>query len=191
MTSLYAFLCVLTVSLHTFKPYHDVQGHNHAGGSLCSAVAISPNEVLTAGHCVEGTTKGFVKLGDGKSYPATIEGLNTAQDLALLRIDGKMKHWADLGQLPRIGDKVYGVNFEMGLAYTYTEGVVENVAYVDEGDPSPTILSSFNVMPGASGSGLFDNRGKLVGITVAAVGSGSCAVNTNVLKEFLQAYRHR
>ncbi len=60
-----------------------------------------------------------------------------------------------------VGETVYAVGFNRGLGLTYQEGVVEELFPLDGG---AVIRTSAAFTTGASGGGLFDARGNLVGI---------------------------
>jgi serine protease Do len=183
---LYLMLCLMTVTVKVSSEYRNLSGKKEKSLDTCTGVFVSENEVLTADHCVKDSTgKQWIKNKKGQSFTAIVERRDSVHDLALLKVYIKNKNFAHLGKQPEITDKVYSVNSGNDLTYTWDEGVVENIMMYEETDPSPIILSSFHIMPGASGGGLFNSKGELVGINVATILGGSLAVNTPDIRTFL------
>ena len=69
---------------------------------------------------------------------------------------------ADPGGLRQLGDTVFAIGSPFGLQNTVTSGVVSSLGRTGTGQP--VIQSDTPVNPGNSGGGLFDLRGRLVGI---------------------------
>jgi hypothetical protein len=69
-----------------------------------------------------------------------------------------------LSERPAVGTRVYSIGAPRGLELSIGEGVVSQVR---EGDSSDAILiqTTAPISPGSSGGGLFDEQGRLVGIT--------------------------
>lgn len=185
--SLYAYLCMISVTLHVSvnsPTPKDPKAYDLIG---CSGVFISPNEVLTAGHCLS-HSRGhqWVKLNDGNSYLAVIEKVDVMKDLGLLKIPKLAAHeYVTFGSPVHVTDKICTVNSGDGYEKTYNEGFVNNL--IDEEDTNTlTILHSATIFHGASGSGLFDNRGRLVGINVETIQSLVGAVDLTEINQFLK-----
>jgi S1-C subfamily serine protease len=89
------------------------------------------------------------------------------QDLAILRPTQVVGPGARLAREPdaglRIGDSVFAIGSPFGLRDTVTAGVVSAVGRTG-GNGVPMIQTDAPINPGNSGGGLFDLRGRLVGI---------------------------
>jgi tetratricopeptide (TPR) repeat protein len=69
----------------------------------------------------------------------------------------------------RAGTHVFALGAPRGLELTITEGLVSAVRRFDREESSGLIQISAPISPGSSGGGLFDRRGRLVGITTSFV----------------------
>ena len=63
-----------------------------------------------------------------------------------------------------VGQRVYSVGSPRGLELTIAEGLVSGLRQED-GIPLPVIQTSAPLSPGSSGGGLFDEYGRVIGIT--------------------------
>lgn len=183
---LFLLLCSLTVTIHTSKVYKNHLGEDEIGLSTCTGVFISDNEILTAGHCSE-HSRGYqwVLTHEGVSYPAEIIKIDSYRDLALLRVPKIKRHrHTQIKKEAYKTEDVYSVNSGKDFIETYAKGVVQNFVSIDESLPDMT-LHSAAILPGASGSGLFDEKGNLVGINTRAAGPFSMAVTTKDILYFM------
>lgn len=182
---LFILLSLVTCTLHIKERYINHKGKLQTGISACTGVFVGPNTVLTAAHCVrESTGYQWAKTNDGKVFDVSIIARNPDEDLALLRVNIKPHPYVSLGREVQKTDHVYTVNSGQDLQDTYGEGVVENIVSLEE-IHSPGILHSIAIFGGASGSGLFNRKGKLVGINILKQGAVSFAVNIPAIATFL------
>jgi len=186
ITSLYTFLVGISVLIHISELSPSIRHPHQYSLSTCSGVFISPNEILTAEHCIE-HSRGhqWIKTDDGKTYPVSIEKQDKYKDLALLKINTPIHHkYASLGTPGQITDLVTTVNSSEGLEGTFAEGMINNIIE-DEQYGALSILHSAVIAPGASGSGLFNSKGQLIGINTALVKGFSEAVDLLEIRVFL------
>ena len=126
-----------------------------------SCVAIGPDLVLTAGHCLSSSDK-WVEVG-GERFEIVEEWTSDTYDVGLMRIDGTLPY-VELGQMPDLLDTVYlvGSPYSTRLVNTITKGVV---SYLDRdirlGDN--LIQTDAEGAPGSSGGPLFNALGQIVG----------------------------
>jgi serine protease Do len=123
--------------------------------------------ILTNAHVVRDAKDVTVKLSDRREYTAKVLGIDTATDIAVLRIDAKDLPVVRLGD-PRnleVGDPVLAIGAPYGLEQTATSGIVSAKGRSLPGDAVvPFIQTDAAVNPGNSGGPLFDGTGSVVGI---------------------------
>ena len=185
---MYLALASLSVTLHVSDPYPTPKNPNGYALSSCSGVFIGPDLILTANHCISDSRgRQWIKTAEGISYSVSIVKGNKYKDLALLRVIASrpINHaYAQLGTPAVITQDVFTVNSGKGFVQTYARGYVANlIADPDHGTGS--ILHTAPIMGGASGSGLFDNRGRLIGINTATFPAFSVAVDLTEIQSFL------
>jgi serine protease Do len=123
--------------------------------------------ILTNAHVVREAKDVTVKLSDRREYTAKVLGVDTATDIAVLKIDGRDLPTVRLGD-PRqleVGDPVLAIGAPYGLEQTATQGIVSAKGRSLPGDAVvPFIQTDAAVNPGNSGGPLFDGTGAVVGI---------------------------
>lgn len=129
--------------------------------------------VLTNAHVVRNAEQVEVSLQDGRTLPATLVGLDTEVDLAVLRIEAD-----DLVQMPiadsrqvRVGDFVVAIGNPFGLGHTVTSGIVSALgrAGLRLDGYENYIQTDASINPGNSGGALVNLRGELIGINTAII----------------------
>lgn len=134
------------------------------GQSQGSGVIVGRNKVITNAHVVNGARKVTVTI-KGKNVEARVSATSVvARDLALLDVDTTGGGTASLrlSTSLAVGERVFAIGNPRGYEQTLTEGLIS--ALRKEGDAF-VIQTSAAISPGSSGGGLFDSRGRLVGIT--------------------------
>ena len=122
--------------------------------------------IVTNLHVVQGQERATVTLPNGDAYDDVgVVEFDTRKDLVLLKIKGFKLPTAELGDsdLVAVGDKVYAIGAPKGLELTLSEGLVSGLR--DTGDGYRVVQTSAAISSGSSGGGLFDDQGRLVGIT--------------------------
>jgi len=123
--------------------------------------------ILTNAHVVREAKDVTVKLSDRREYTAKVLGLDTATDIAVLRIDAHDLPVVRLGDPKNleVGDPVLAIGAPYGLEQTATSGIVSAKGRSLPGDAVvPFIQTDAAVNPGNSGGPLFDGTGSVVGI---------------------------
>lgn len=167
-----------------------VQG-NTTGGTG-SGVAIDEKHIVTNAHVVtlggeEKNTVIQVQDSYGNEYDAFLVGMDKVADVAVLRIDDKVKltpiTFADSENLA-IGQGVLAVGAPLGLSNTVTSGIVSaldrpvqlsvggaTAAEEASGEAPSTYVNAIQtdaaINKGNSGGPLIDTNGNLVGLNVA------------------------
>jgi S1-C subfamily serine protease len=145
--------------------------------------------VVTNLHVIRGAEKATVRLASGDTYDdVRVVNVDARKDLALLKINGSQLPVALLGDSDdvEIGHRVYAIGAPKGLELTISEGIVSGRR--DSGEGHQLLQTSTAISSGSSGGGLFDETGRLIGITTSKILDGenlNFAVPTNYVREIL------
>lgn len=132
-----------------------------AGKAVCSGSFIDDTgDIITAGHCVQEAESIEVLTYDGKSYLAVVIATSSVHDLALIHIDRLNTAYFKLAGTISRGEPIFIVGSPLGITDTLSTGVIAKLA----GDIT---LVDCGVLPGNSGSAVFDADGKMVGVATA------------------------
>ena len=150
--------------------------------------------VLTNAHVVSGALAGgtmtVTRTGSTSSLPATLVGLDTANDVALIRITNASKlpavTFGESNSL-EVGDSVVAIGNALGLAAgtpTVTQGIVSalgRTVTASNGSSSETLSNLIQtdaaINPGNSGGPLLDANGHVIGMNTAVAGTMSDGTN--------------
>ncbi len=151
--------------------------------SLGSGVIVSPDGyVLTNAHVVERGARFRVGLLDGREFLAKVVGSDPASDLAVLRLDAKVRlPFATTGRSDGLltGETVIAIGNPFGLSHTVTTGVVSAVHRTfktGERTLFDFIQTDASINPGNSGGALLDIDGRLVGVNTAILGDRNAGI---------------
>lgn len=161
--------------------------------SLGSGFIISADGyILTNDHVVDNADKITVQLAGGKTFSASLKGIDPKLDLALLKIDTEEKlPTVKLGNSEslEIGEWVMAIGNPFGLQQTVTVGIVSAKGRVIGAGPYDNFIQTdASINPGNSGGPLFNTRGEVVGINTAIVAGGQgigFAIPINAAKSIL------
>ena len=146
-------------SVVTLTAYDERREVDGAG----SGVVVGPGRVITNCHVVQEAVAIRVRAGD-KEWDASVALMDTARDLCQLEVPGlkapaaKIRSHRDV----KIGEAIYAVGNPLGFGLAVSAGLVSSIG-PHKGELR--LFSSAPISPGSSGGGLFDSRGRLVGIT--------------------------
>ena len=136
--------------------------------------------VVTNNHVIEGADQILVFLTDGTRWPAKVVGIDTATDLAVLRIDAKRPlPFVQFGDsdTAQVGDWVMAIGNPFGLGGTVTLGIVSaRNRDIQSGPYDSYIQTDASINEGNSGGPLFDMDGKVVGINTAIIAEGGASL---------------
>ena len=141
-------------------------------GTGSGIVVDSKGDILTNNHVISGGQQITVTLSDGKTYPATVVGTDSAKDLAVIRISAPASalHPVTLGNSDRVqvGDTVYAIGSPFGLSGSLTEGIVSNLnqsgGATSNSSLTGLIQTDAAINPGNSGGPLVNAQGEVIGI---------------------------
>lgn len=128
--------------------------------------------IVTNAHVVEGASNISVVLHDGTEYAATVKGSDSANDIAVLKVEAENLPAASIGKSGElnIGDMVVAIGNPLGtLESTQTVGYVSGINREVATDSAiiSMIQTDAAINPGNSGGPLFNMLGQVVGITTA------------------------
>lgn len=156
-----------------------------------SAVAIDKSILATNCHVALSGDYLVVKLHDEqKPRVARLFYKNEKQDLCLLEIPGanftpvKIRASANV----KIGEDVYAVGNPKGTERSLSKGIISNKHPVKDGVWLQTDAALYF---GSSGGGLFDNNGRLIGITTKMGGNFGFAIPTEWISEVISPEQPR
>jgi TPR repeat protein len=133
------------------------------GLSQGSAVAIAPNIAVTNCHVIEGMDLYGTKLR-GKSVFFSYRIGDKKRDICLIQSKSELKPVKTTRAYDelKVGEKVYAIGSPKSLENTLSEGLVSGLR---QNDGVRYIQTTAPITNGSSGGGLFDEQGRLIGIT--------------------------
>ncbi len=144
-------------------PRNNVPFQGQGSGFIVSSDGL----ILTNAHVVRDAKQVTVKLTDRREFTARVLGLDTATDVAVLRVDAKGLPAVTLGDPAslQVGDWVLAIGAPYGFEQTATQGIVSAKGRSLPGDSAvPFIQTDAAVNPGNSGGPLFDAAGRVIAI---------------------------
>ncbi|WP_019645885.1 trypsin-like peptidase domain-containing protein [Novispirillum itersonii] len=141
-----------------------------SGAASGSAVAVTERLAATNCHVLEGLDVYGAKL-DGDIVMFQRSHSNRAKDICIIQASKSLKPVAQYRQYSalKVGERVYAIGSPASLENTISEGIISGlrtmggVRYVQISAP---------IAPGSSGGGLFDEEGRLIGITTKGIERG-------------------
>ena len=130
-----------------------------------SAVVIGHEELITNCHVLRKTKSINVKR-DNTLHSARLLHADVERDLCILKVRGLNAPAVTVAPLDtvRVGQRVYAIGAPLGYELTLSDGLVSSLNR-DDGREIRAIQISVPISPGSSGGGLFDQDGRLIGIT--------------------------
>lgn len=167
-----------------FQEFFDDYFNNRRGGgqsaqkvqSLGSGFVIDAEQgiVITNNHVISDADEIEVNFSDGSKLKAELVGKDTKTDLAVLKVDPKLKKlkavkFGDSDKM-RIGDWVMAIGNPFGLGGTVTLGIVSaRDRDINSGPYDDFIQTDAAINRGNSGGPLFNMDGEVVGINTAII----------------------
>ncbi len=148
--------------------------------SLGTGVVVSADGVvLTALHVIKDAAEVQVRTASGEVFDRVqLLGSDERRDIAAIRISGRalphLEPQSDKQQ--SVGDAVYAVTNANGMDWSATSGIISALRPADEvpgaGNGYRLIQFTAPISPGASGGGLLDANGKLIGVITKGMNGG-------------------
>lgn len=142
-----------------------------ATGTGSGVIATSDGYIITNAHVVDGATSIKVILSDNTSYEAKTIGVDTATDLALIKIEATNLQAAEFGSSAdlRVADTVMtignpgGLAFQSSVAVGYVSALNRDIS-TDTAANLKCIQTDAAINPGNSGGALVNMQGQVIGI---------------------------
>lgn len=154
--------------------------------ALGSAVVIGQETLLTNCH-VLAKAKSFVIRQDNVSYEARLQHIDIERDLCQITARNLTAPAVTIGDSDKlnVGQHVYTLGNPQGLELTLSDGLISALRK-DGGMVLRYIQTSAPFSQGSSGGGLFDEEGRLIGITTLVARDGqnlNFAIPINYLRD--------
>lgn len=145
--------------------------HQHPKQQIGSGVILNAKEgtIVTNAHLVFKAHNIIVTLKDGRHFIGHLVGLDTATDLAVIRIKPNQLNSIVQAQHPvHVGDFVIAVGSPFGLTQSVTSGIVSGIQrHLGIEGIENFIQTDASINPGNSGGALVNQAGELIGINTA------------------------
>ena len=166
---------VVTIQAEGVTATDPTTGMTGQGTAVGSGVIFDANGlILTNRHVVSGDpSKLTVTLKDGRSFDASIYGVDTLTDLAIVKVDATGLPTAPMGDSATIevGQQAIAIGSPLGeFTDSVTSGIVSALGRsIDTAEESLTnlIQTDTAINPGNSGGPLLDASGRVIGINTA------------------------
>ncbi|MBQ3011226.1 MAG: trypsin-like peptidase domain-containing protein [Oscillospiraceae bacterium] len=143
---------------------YDYNGLEHCRGS--GFAVFDKGVIVTNYHVISGNTYSIeVQADNGEVYPVdSVIAYNEEQDLAILRVPDCPLKPLKVGDSRNLnkGENLVSIGSPIGFANTVSTGIFSN--YLDTGTHIE-ILSTASISHGSSGGALFNDKGRVIGIT--------------------------
>ncbi len=141
-----------------------IRGYNQTGGlAYGSGVVVAKDKVITNCHIFKTTKRPWVSRGEDSYEIASVQA-DRWHDLCLISAPNLPFKPAKIGDGNDIkrGQEILSIGYSNGLPNPITSAGAIKTTYTFDG--GNVIRSSAKFLMGASGSGIFDHEGKLLGI---------------------------
>lgn len=136
-----------------------------------SGVVIGADTIVTNCHVLEKAAS--VAVGKGKTVlPARLQYSDPTRDVCQITVKNLNAPAVTLGDSDSVavGQRIYAIGNPLGLELTLSDGLVSGLRRDEDG--LRYIQISAPISHGSSGGGLFDDEGRLIGITSAGLENG-------------------
>lgn len=146
-----------------------VRTQDAAGRALAqgSAVVVGPGRLITNCHVLR-QAKSLSVGRENVSYGASLEYPDTERDLCQIKVANFTARPVTLAPSEALqpGARVYAIGSPRGLETTISDGLLSGIRRGASGDVE-ALQISVPISAGSSGGGLFDDQGRLIGITTS------------------------
>lgn len=145
--------------------------------------------IATNYHVIEKSKSISIKDYYNNTYLATVVATDVANDLAIIKIDGKEKNssYAKINRSDNVlkGQRVFTLGFPnislQGTEVKYTDGAISSIAGIL--DQPNSFQISVPIQPGNSGGPLVDEAGNVIGVIVAKLSTKAALITSGSFPE--------
>lgn len=146
-------------------------------GAGSGVIVSADGYIITNDHVISGASRITVTTRSGEEYEAELVGTDPQTDVAVIKVEASGLSAAAMGDSSalQVGQTAIAIGNPLGeLGGTVTDGIISALSReITLGGEKMTLLqTNAAINPGNSGGGLFDDRGRLIGI-VNAKSSGT------------------
>ena len=162
---------VVCITSYTSGGDYTLDAEGEGSGILLTA----DGYIATNAHVVNNTTKTgvMVTLSDNRQFLATIIGVDTKTDLAVIKIDGSDLPTAEFADSSKVvvGQEVFAIGNPGGSAFSnsLTKGAVSAIDRVVSSGYVKYIQTDAAINPGNSGGALINEYGQVIGMNAAKI----------------------
>lgn len=180
-------VCIAVQVPVTTNSYFGQQQSRMATGAGSGFIISEDGYIVTNYHVISGSTAIKVTLNNGEMYDAKLVGGEELNDVAVLKVDGvsglKPVVLGDSDQLV-VGEQVCTIGNALGTySFSQTSGTVSAVGRsvtMSDGTVMNMIQTNCTINSGNSGGPLFDQYGRVVGITSAKLSNNGDMSNASI-----------
>ena len=187
---------VVTITAEGITATDPTTGQTGQGTAIGSGVIFDASGlILTNHHVVAGNpSKLTVTLKDGRTIDASIYGIDTLTDLAIVKVDATGLPTASIGDSSavQVGQQAIAIGSPLGqFSDSVTSGIISALGRdidVEGGHLSNLIQTDTAINPGNSGGPLLDAAGNVIGINTAVAGDSQgigFAIPINIARPLL------
>lgn len=153
---------------------------------LGSGVIYDNGLILTNQHVVDGAREISIRLSDGRSFPAKLEGADPNTDIAVISVDEGLDLPVAVlatGEKATVGQVAIAIGSPFQLQQTVTAGIVSAVdrpLRIGNQRVVAMIQTDAPINPGNSGGALADKQGRVIGINTSIQTDGTTSTNAGV-----------
>lgn len=128
-----------------------------------SGVVMPDGDVVTNCHIIVDASSIEVYHGE-KGYNASTRYVDWDRDVCSFSVPSMKAPSVSVGNTKnlKVGSRVYAIGAPQGLTLTFSEGIISSLRPVEGGQ---YLQITAPISPGSSGGGLFDEEGRLIGLT--------------------------
>ncbi len=138
--------------------------------ALGSGVVLPGGDVATNCHVIDKAV-GIMVYQSERGYHAVPRYIDYDRDVCSLSVPDMKAPAISIGSTKtlKVGSRVYAIGTPKGLTLTLSEGIISSLRSVEGGH---YLQITAPISPGSSGGGLFDEEGRLVGLTTFYMADG-------------------
>lgn len=167
-----------------------IEDRGQTGAGSGSGVIWDADGLIVTNHHVVGPASDIeVVLANGERFPGELVASDPRTDLAVVRIEASGLPPASFAdRLPEVGELAVALGNPLGFQNSATAGIISGVDRALPATPDgPALVGLIQtdapISSGNSGGALVDGRGEVVGINVAAIGTGEGGAQARITAE--------